>query len=40
MGRRRTAAERNQDRKLGFVPLWPIVGIVAVIAVMLFLSSR
>ncbi len=25
---RRTAAERNQDRKLAFVPVWPLVGIL------------
>jgi hypothetical protein len=31
MKRRRTAAERDQDRKLEFVPLWPIVGIVVLI---------
>ena len=23
---RRTAAERDQDRKLAYVPLWPLVG--------------
>lgn len=28
---RRTAAERDQDRKLAFVPLWPLVGAVALI---------
>ena len=28
---RRTAAERDQDRKLAFVPLWPLVAAVAVI---------
>ena len=35
---RRTAAERNQDRKLAFVPMWPLVGAIAllVLAVVLF----
>jgi predicted nucleic acid-binding Zn ribbon protein len=28
---RRTAAERDQDRKLAFVPLWPLVGALALI---------
>ena len=31
MPRRRTAAERDQDRKLAFVPLWPLVGAVVLI---------
>lgn len=30
--RRRTAAERNQDRKLAYVPpVWPLVGAVLLI---------
>jgi hypothetical protein len=28
---RRTAAERDQDRKLAFVPMWPLIAIVAVV---------
>ena len=28
---RRTAAERDQDRKLAFVPIWPLIAIIAVI---------
>ena len=28
---RRTAAERNQDRKLAFVPMWPLVGVVVLV---------
>ena len=28
---RRTAAERNQDRKLAFVPMWPLVGAIALL---------
>jgi len=28
---RRTAAERDQDRKLAFVPIWPLIGIIAVV---------
>lgn len=34
---RRTAAERDQDGKLAFVPMWPLVGILVlfVLAVVL-----
>jgi hypothetical protein len=28
---RRTAAERNQDRKLAFVPMWPLLGILLLV---------
>lgn len=28
---RRTAAERNQDRKLAYVPMWPLAGAIALI---------
>ena len=28
---RRTAAERDQDRKLAFVPMWPLVGAIVLI---------
>lgn len=28
---RRTAAERNQDRKLAFVPMWPLVAAIALV---------
>lgn len=28
---RRTAAERNQDRKLAFVPMWPLVGALVLV---------
>ena len=28
---RRTAAERDQDRKLAFVPIWPLVAIIALV---------
>jgi hypothetical protein len=31
MKRRRTSAERDQDRKLAFVPIWPLVGAVVLI---------
>jgi type VI protein secretion system component VasF len=30
---RRTAAERNQDRKLAYVPIWPLVAIIALVIV-------
>jgi len=34
---RRTRAERDQDRKLAFVPMWPLAGVLvlAVLAVVL-----
>jgi hypothetical protein len=36
MSRRRTRAEHDQDRKLAFVPMWPLVAaIVLVVAVYL-----
>jgi hypothetical protein len=28
---RRTAAERDQDRKLAFVPMWPLVGVLVLL---------
>jgi hypothetical protein len=37
---RRTRAERDQDRKLAFVPLWPLVGAIALLAVVVFLTTR
>ena len=31
-------AERNQERKLAFIPMWPIIGaIVVVVALVLYL---
>ena len=36
---RRTRAEHDQDRKLAFVPMWPLVAaIVVVVAVVYFLG--
>ena len=37
---RRTRAERDQDRKLAFVPMWPLVGAFVLLAVVVFLTSR
>lgn len=37
---RRTRAERNQDRKLAFVPMWPLVGVVVLMIVVGYLVSR
>jgi hypothetical protein len=37
---RRTAAERDQDRKLAFVPLWPLVAAVALIVLAAVLFGR
>lgn len=34
MSRRRTAAEKDQDRKLAFVPLWPLVGVVVLVVLL------
>ncbi len=28
---RRTAAERDQDRKLAYVPIWPLVAIIVLV---------
>ena len=30
-------AERNQQRKLAFIPMWPIVGAIVVIVVLVLL---
>jgi hypothetical protein len=30
-------AERNQERKLSFIPMWPMVGAIAVIVVLFLL---
>jgi hypothetical protein len=35
---RRTAAERRQDRKLAFVPMWPLVGVVVLVVVAVLLT--
>ena len=37
---KRTRAERNQDRKLAFVPMWPLVGVLVLLAIAVFLTSR
>jgi type VI protein secretion system component VasF len=31
-------AERNQRRKLAFVPMWPIIGVIVVLGVLFFLA--
>lgn len=39
MSRRRSKAEHNQDRKLAFIPVWPLVaGIVLLVAVVYLLG--
>jgi uncharacterized membrane protein YidH (DUF202 family) len=35
---RRTRAERDQDRKLAFVPVWPLVGIVLLVVAVFVLG--
>ena len=30
-------AERNQERKLQFIPMWPIVGAIVVVVVLVLL---
>lgn len=30
-------AERNQERKLAFIPMWPIVGAIVVVVVLVLL---
>ena len=37
---RRTRAERTQDRKLAFVPMWPLVGVLVLVLVVGYLVSR
>lgn len=37
---RRTRAERNQDRKLAFVPMWPLAGVLVLVLVVGYLVSR
>ena len=37
---RRTRAERNQDRKLAFVPMWPLVAALALFAAVVYLTTR
>jgi hypothetical protein len=36
---RRTAAERDQDRKLAFVPMWPLVAALALLVLAVVLSG-
>ena len=38
MSRRRTSAERSQDRKLSYVPMWPLVGVLLLIGLLVVLS--
>jgi hypothetical protein len=33
-------AERNQERKLAFVPMWPIVGAVVVVVALVVLLAH
>ncbi|MFN2524157.1 MAG: hypothetical protein ABR614_12725 [Mycobacteriales bacterium] len=40
MSRRRTRAEHNQDRKLAFVPMWPLVAAFVLLAVVVYLTTR
>ena len=37
---RRTRAERDQDRKLSFVPMWPLVAAFVLLALVVYLTSR
>ena len=37
---RRTRAERDQDRKLAFVPMWPLVAAIAALVVVIVLTTR
>jgi len=29
-------AERNQERKLAFIPMWPIIGAIVVVVALVF----
>jgi type VI protein secretion system component VasF len=33
-------AKKNQDRKLKFVPVWPVVAAFAAVALLVWLTSR
>jgi hypothetical protein len=37
---RRTRAEHNQDRKLAFVPMWPLVAAIVVLIGIVYLVGR
>ena len=39
MARRRTRAERDQDRKLAYVPVWPLVGALVLVVLMAVLFA-
>jgi len=40
MSRRRTRAEHNQDRKLAFVPMWPLLVGLVLLGVVVYLLGR
>jgi len=35
---RRTRAERDQDRKLAFVPMWPLAGVLVLVVLAVVLT--
>ncbi|MDT7551107.1 MAG: hypothetical protein QOE84_3501 [Actinomycetota bacterium] len=35
-----TRAEHDQDRKLAFVPMWPLVAAIVLVAVVAYLLGR
>lgn len=38
--RRRTRAEHNQDRKLAFVPMWPLAAAILLLVAVVYLVGR
>ncbi len=40
MSRRRTRAEHNQDRKLAFIPVWPLVAGITLLVAVVYLLGR
>jgi type VI protein secretion system component VasF len=40
MSRRRTRAEDDQDRKLAFVPMWPLLAGIVLLVIVVYLLGR
>lgn len=40
MSRRRSRAEHNQDRKLAFVPMWPLLAAIVLLVVVVYVLGR
>ncbi len=40
MSRRRSKAEHNQDRKLAFIPMWPLLAGIVLLVVVVYVLGR